>query len=128
MSRVAASFLFFAGIVHLVLGVGALTGADQLEANIREIETSPVGGDLYLSLGLWGVIFAVSAVGLLACSSMLLRKASHARVAGLSASFVAMGTVFFGLPIFRWPSVATVVLLLAAAYILTYRVQGGLEA
>ncbi len=111
-----------------MLGVGALTGAERLEANVREIETSSVGGDLYFSLGLWGAIFAVSGGGLLACSGMLLREASQARIASLSASFVAMGAVFFSLPIFRWPSVATVVLLLAAAYILTYRVQGGLEA
>ncbi len=43
---------------------------------------------------------------------------------GLVAGYLAMGVVFWTLPIFRWASVATLVLLFSSAYLLTYRVTG----
>jgi len=121
VSRVAAVLLLGAGVVHVVLGVAGITGADRLEANVREINTSPSGGELYFSLGSWGLI--LGAVGGLEVASAvsLHRVGARARLFGLIAGFLAMGAVFFSLPIFRWPSAATILALLAATYVLTYR-------
>lgn len=122
MSRLAASFLLLAGIVHLVLAIAAITDAARLEANVREINTSPVGGDLYFSLGTWGVILGLSALFELGSAALLMRNDSRARMLGLVTSFLVLGIVLFSLPLFRWPAVATIVLLLCASYVLTYRV------
>ncbi|MDQ3730223.1 MAG: hypothetical protein M3355_11625 [Actinomycetota bacterium] len=122
MSRLAASLLLAAGTVHVILATAAITGAARLEENVREIGTSPVGGDLFFSLAVWGWIFGVAATFELVAAWRLYGTGPRARLAGLIAGFLALGAVFLSLPIFRWPAVATIPLLLAATYLLAYRV------
>ena len=122
MSRLAAAFLALAAIVHIVLGVSAIAGTDRLDANVREIETSEVGGNLYFALATTGVIMA--AVGLLelVAAWVLYVRGASSRILGLIAGYLALGVVFWTMPLFRWASVATVLLLFASAYLLTYQV------
>ncbi|MDQ2675688.1 MAG: hypothetical protein M3Y34_02675 [Actinomycetota bacterium] len=122
MSRVAAALLALAAIVHLVLGVSAIAGAERLEANVREIETSAVGGELYFALGTIGAIMSLVAILELVAAGLLQTRGARGRLLGMIAGYLAMGVVFWTLPIFRWASVATVALLFASAYLLTYRV------
>jgi hypothetical protein len=127
VSRLAASLLGIAGVVHAVLAVAAITGSARLEANVREIAGSPVGGDLYFSLGTWGVILGLAAASEFAASWRLYSERARARLVALIAGFLALGAAFFSLPLFRWPVVATIPLLLAATYVLAYRVADEAE-
>lgn len=122
MTRLAAAFLTLAAIPHVVLGVSAIAGTDRLDANVREIETSAVGGDLYFALETVGVI--MTAVGLLelVAAWFLYSRGAGGRIFGLIAGYLALGVVFWTMPIFRWASVATIFLLFASAYVLTYQV------
>ena len=122
MSRLAAAFLFLAGLVHAILGISAIAGAARLEANVQEIETSAVGGNLYFALGTIGLIMALVAVLEFVAAAMLYARGARARLLGLVAGYLAMGVVFWTMPIFRWASVATIALLFASSYLLTYRV------
>ena len=122
MSRVAAALLFLAALVHAILGLSAIAGTSRLDANVQEIETSAVGGDLYFSLGVLGVIMALAAALELAAAWILYSRGAKGRLLGLVAGYLALGVVFWTLPIFRWVSVATVLLLFSSAYLLTYRV------
>jgi hypothetical protein len=123
VSRLAAAFLFLAGIVHVVLGVSAIAGTARLDANVQEIETSAVGGDLYFALGVTGLIMTLVGVLEFVAAAFLYKRGARARLLGLVAGYLAMGVVFWTLPIFRWASVATIVLLFSSAYLLTYRVD-----
>ena len=127
MSRLAAALLFLAGIVHVVLGVSAIAGTARLEVNVQEIETSAVGGDLYFALGMTGVIMTLVGVLEFVAAGFLYTKDAGARLLGLVAGYLALGVVFWTMPIFRWASVATIVLLFSSAYLLTYRVGVGDE-
>jgi len=89
---------------------------------VQEIETSAVGGNLYLALGGMGVIMTLVAVLEFTAAAFLYSRGARARLLGLIAGYLAMGVVFWTLPIFRWASVATVLLLFSSAYLLTYRV------
>jgi hypothetical protein len=123
VSRLAAALLFLAGIVHVVLGVSAIAGTARLEVNVQEIETSAVGGDLYFALGVTGLVMtAVGALEFVAAGFLYARGAS-ARLLGLVAGYLALGVVFWTMPIFRWASVATIVLLFASSYLLTYQLD-----
>jgi len=122
VSRLAAAFLFCAGLVHAILGISAIAGAARLEANVQEIETSAVGGNLYLALGGMGVIMTLVAVLEVVAAGLLYTRGARVRLLGLVAGYLALGVVFWTMPIFRWASVATVVLLFCSAYLLTYRV------
>ena len=122
MSRLAAALLFLAGVVHVVLGVSAIAGTARLDANVQEIETSAVGGDLYFALGVTGLIMTLVGVLEFVAAGLLYTRGAQARLLGLVAGYLAMGVVFWTLPIFRWASVATIVLLFASSYLLTYRV------
>lgn len=122
MTRLAAAFLTLAAIPHVVLGISAIAGTARLDENVREIETSAVGGDLYFALGTIGVI--MTAVGLLelVAAWFLFAHGASARILGLVAGYLALGVVFWTMPIFRWASVATIFMLFASAYVLTYQV------
>ena len=124
MSRLAAAFLSLAGLVHVILGASAIAGAARLEANVQEINASAVGGDLYLGLSALGCIMLLAGALELAAAALLYVKGPRARLFGLVAGYLALGVVFWTMPIFRWASVATVPLLFSAAYLLTYRVAG----
>ncbi len=123
MSRVAAALLFLAALVHAILGLSAIAGTSRLDANVQEIETSAVGGDLYFTLGVLGVIMALAAALELAAAWILYSRGAKGRLLGLIAGYLALGVVFWTLPVFRWASVATVLLLFSSAYLLTYRVR-----
>ena len=122
MTRLAAAFLFLAAVVHAVLGISAIAGTARLDENVREIETSEVGGDLYFALGTIGVVMALIAALELVAAGMLYTRGARARILGLIAGYLALGVVFWTMPIFRWASVATIFLLFASAYVLTYQV------
>ena len=122
MSRLAAALLALAGIVHVVLGVSAIAGTARLEANVQEIETSAVGGDLYFALGVTGLIMTSVGVLEFLAAGLLYTRGAGAKLIGLVAGYLAMGVVFWTLPIFRWASVATIAILFATSYLLTYRV------
>jgi hypothetical protein len=126
MSRLAAALLLITG-VHVILGVSAIAGTAQLDANVREIVTSAVGGDLYFELPVIGWIMALVGVLELVAAGMLYTRGASARLFGLVAGYLAMLVVFWSLPIFRWASVATVVLLFASSYLLTYQVSDKVE-
>ncbi len=102
--------------------MSAIAGAERLEANVREIETSAVGGELYFALGTIGAIMSLVAILELVAAGLLQTRGARGRLLGMIAGYLAMGVVFWTLPIFRWASVATVALLFASAYLLTYRV------
>jgi hypothetical protein len=107
-----------------------------------------VGGDLYFSLGTWGFIAAViAALELYAAWRLAFPgkrpapspQSAHrgpftppamarGRLIALIAGFLGTGMAFFSLPLFRWPVVATIPLLLAATYLLAYRVADGKPA
>jgi hypothetical protein len=127
MSRLAAALLLITGVVHVILGVSAIAGTAQLDANVREIVTSAVGGDLYFELPVIGWIMAVTGVLELVAAGMLYTRGASARLFGLVAGYLAMLVVFWSLPIFRWASVATVVLLFFSSYLLTYQVSDKVE-
>jgi hypothetical protein len=120
VSRVGAALLATAGVIDIVVGIAAVAGAERLEANVREIETSANGGELYFSLGAWGVIFVAAGLILLLAAGALTAARAAGRLTGLVASFTGLAAAFFGLPIFRWPAVAVIVVLLAAAFVLAY--------
>ena len=83
MSRLAAALLFLAGIVHVVLGVSAIAGTARLEANVQEIETSAVGGDLYFALGVTGLIMTAVGVLELVAAGLLYARGASAKLIGL---------------------------------------------
>jgi uncharacterized membrane protein len=120
----AGALLLLAGIIDVVLGIGALAGSDRLEANIREIETNEDFGDLYISLEGWGAVALVLGLGALAGGANLLGESARGRLIGLVGAYFALAGAFFGLAIFRWLAVAVIVLLLAAIYLLSYHVAG----
>jgi hypothetical protein len=122
VTRLAAAFLTLAAIPHVVLGISALAGTDRLEENARQVETSPIGGELYISLEAFGVIIAGVGLLELVAAWFLYARGESARIFGLIAGYLALGVVFWTLPLFRWASVATLFLLFASAYVLTYQV------
>ncbi len=90
-----------------------------------EIETSAVGGDLYFALGTWGVILLIVGVLLAVGAWSLVAGKRSGRMTGLIAAFFALAAAFFGLPIFRWPAVVAVIVLLSATYVLAYGLREG---
>ena len=123
MRALAGALILLAGIIDVVLGIGALTGAGRLEANIREIESNGDFGDLYFSLSAWGVIALVLGLGAMAGGANLVGGSARGRLPGLIAAYFALAGAFFGLAIFRWLAVASIVLLLVAIYLLSYHVS-----
>lgn len=123
MTRLSAALLTLTGIVHTVLGVSAIVGTARLDENVREIETSAVGGDLYFALGTLGLIMTALGVLQFVAAALLFDRGDRARLLGLVATYLAMGVVFWTLPIFRWASAGTVIFLFASAYILTYQTE-----
>lgn len=116
--------LALAGLVDVVVGLGAIAGTERLEANVREIETSEGFGELYFSLGVWGSIVLVLGVGALVATRALWRNPPRGRLGALIAAYFALAAAFLGLAIFRWAAVATIPLLLGAIYVLSYHVAG----
>lgn len=115
------ALVVLSGLAHVGLGIAAITGAERLEANVFEIESNPNFGQLYLSLAAWGAIAAALGLGELAAASAMWRRSQNARLLCLVAAYAGLGGAFFSLAIFRWASLATIVLLLIAIFVLSYR-------
>jgi hypothetical protein len=98
VSRLAAALLALAGIVHAVLGISAIAGTARLDENVREIETSAVGGDLYFALGTLGLIMTLVAVLELVAAAMLYMRGASARLVGLVAGYLALRQWFCSSP------------------------------
>jgi hypothetical protein len=66
----------------------------------------------------------MTAVGVLefVAAGFLYTRGASARLLALVAGYLALGVVFWTMPIFRWASIATIVLLFASSYLLTYQV------
>lgn len=117
-----AVLLVLAAVTQLVYGIAALTAFGPLEDNVRDIESNPNFGDLYLSLGGWGVLLLVVAVAELGAALSLARRRHHARVLGLGASIIGLGVAFFTLALFHLAALISLAILFCAMYVLSYRV------
>lgn len=123
MRTAAALLLVLAAAAHLIFGAAAIAGVEALEDNVRDIEASPGFGDLYLSLSGWGVVLGLVGLLELAAGVSLIRARPAGRLLGLTAALLGLGASFFTLALFRVPALGTVVLTLAALYVLSYRVH-----
>jgi hypothetical protein len=108
---------------QIIYGVLAIGGVEALEANVREIERDPRFGTLYLSLPAWGALLIVIGSAELTAAWRLSRRAPHARLACLAAALFGLAAAFFTLALFHLAALITVVLLLSAIYVLSYRVD-----
>lgn len=117
-----AGLLLLAAVAQIAYGVAAIGGYDPLEDNVRQIESRSQFGELYLSLGGWGVILVLVGIAELWAASSLARRRRHGRLAGLCAALFGLGVAFFTLALFRVAAIATMGILVAALYVLSYRV------
>lgn len=115
--------LLLSAIAQIAYGVAAISGVEALQDNVREIESSPRVGDLYLSLTGWGVLLALVGTGGLAAAWSLARRAPAGRLLGLGAALFGLGVSFFTLALFRAAAFVTMGLSLAVLYLLSYRVS-----
>ncbi len=122
--KTGAVLLLLAGITQVAYGAAAIGGIAALEDNVREIESDPRYGELYLSLAAWGLLLVMAAIGELFAAWRLARRARGARLAGLGAALLGLAVAFFTLALFHLAALVTVALLLAALYVLSYRVNG----
>jgi hypothetical protein len=120
----AAWLLALAAVAQVAYGLAAITGTAALEDNVRAIESNPDFGRLYLSLPAWGVLLALVGVGELAAAWALARRVPYGRLLGLGAALFGLALAFFTLAILHAAALVTLVLLLAALYVLSYRVDG----
>ena len=92
-ATVAFVLILFAGIAHLAFGVTAISGAESLLNNVREIESDvsfegkTIERNLYLSLETWGLIMFVLGVGEIAAAASFARRSPNWRLAGLIAAY-----------------------------------------
>jgi hypothetical protein len=119
-TRPACILMALAAVVHLVLGVAALTGGGAFEANVREIESNPDFGRLYFGLGVWGAIVVGLSAAELAAAFAAARGSQNGWLAAMIVTFAGMTVSFFTLAIFHLVCLLAVVLLLAAAFLLAY--------
>lgn len=117
-----AVLLLFAAVTQLVYGLAALTGFGALEDNVRDIESNQHFGDLYLSLGGWGVLLLLAALAELGAALSLARRREHSRLLGLGAAILGLGVAFFTLALFHLAALVSVTILFLAMYVLSYRV------
>lgn len=119
-TRVGAVLILLAGVLHLVLAIAAIGGAEGLEANVMEIEANAGFGDLYFALATWGWVTLALGLAEIVAATSLWRGTRNGRLAGLIVAYGGLTGAFFTLSIFRVGSVAAIVLLLSAVYLLSY--------
>lgn len=120
-SRVAAGLLALVGAAHGALGVGAIAGLDTFVANVEKIERT-VSAGLIASLAAWGWVMLLLGIAELIAARSLWSGSPNGRLAGQLTAFLGLGGAFFTLAIFRLAGAVTIVLGLAAIYLLNYRV------
>jgi hypothetical protein len=86
-----AVLLAVSGIAQTAYGIAALAGNATLENDVRQIESTPHVGRLYLSLGAWEVILIVVGGSALVSAPALARRAAHACLVGLAAALLGLG-------------------------------------
>ena len=119
-SGIAAVFLVVAAALSAAAAVAALSGADALERNVREVETR-TGLEIYAGLGTWGVILLFAAVAEVVGAFAIWRGTPHRILLGQAVAYFGLGASFFSLVVIRLPGIPAMVLLSAAIYVLTYR-------
>ncbi len=118
-----AVILVMSGATQVVFGLAALAGNAALEQNVQEIESNPSFGKLYLGLGAWGAVLIMVGGAQLGAARSLLKVRPGARLVALGATLFGLLAAFFTLAILHFGSVACVVLLLSAMYVLSYRID-----
>jgi hypothetical protein len=121
-TTVAAVLLGLSAVAQVAYGAAAIGGDASLEANVREIESAPHFGTLFLSLAGWGVILALVGACEFIAAWSLVSRAQHARLFALGAVLFGLAAAFFTLAIFHVAALVTLGLLVAALYVLSYRV------
>lgn len=120
----AAVLLLLTATLQIAYGAAAIGGLGALEENVRDIESKPQYGELYLSLGVWGVLLVLAGLAQLAAGVSLARRGPSGRLPGLSATLPGLAVAIFTLALFEVAALVTLVLLIAALYVLSYRVEG----
>ena len=120
----SAVLLLLAAMVQIGAGVAAISGVGTLRDNVRQIESDPHFGDLYLSLQVWGVLLVLVGIGGAVAARSLAHRGRNARVLGLAAALLGLAIGLLTLAIFRAAALAPVALAFAALYVLSYRVEG----
>jgi hypothetical protein len=115
--------LVLAAVAQVVSGVAAIAGVDALKDNVREIESNPQFGKLYLSLGAWGVLLLLVAGAELLAALSLVRRTPNARLLCLGITLPGLAVSFFTLALLRVASAVMLALLFAALYVFSYRVD-----
>lgn len=118
---IGAALLGLGAATQVAAGVAAIAGLQAIQNHIDEIESDPRFGHLYLSLPVWGVLLLL--VGGLQLGGALRLQRGKGRLAGLAAVLPGLVLAFFTLALLREAAVVTIVLLVAALYVLSYRVD-----
>lgn len=121
--RAGVALLVLAGALQVLYGTAAVTGFSGLEESVREIESNPTYGKLYLSLTGWGVLLLLVGLATLRSAGGLRRGVPNARMYGLCSALVGLGLAFFTLAIFHEASLISIVVLLVTTYVLSYLVN-----
>lgn len=121
--RSGVALLLLAGALQVLYGIAAVTGFSGLQESVRDIESNPNYGKLYLSLTGWGVLLLLVGSATLWGAAALRRGRPHGRMLGLCAALLGLGTAFFTLAIFHEASLISVVVLLVTIYVLSYLVE-----
>src|SRR5436309_774326 len=100
-TTVAAVLLGVSAVAQIAYGAAAIGGDASLEANVREIESAPHFGTLFLSLAGWGVILALVGVCEFLAAWSLVTRGPHARLLALGAVLFGLAAAFFTLAIFH---------------------------
>jgi hypothetical protein len=119
-----AVLLLLTAIAHIAYGAAAIGGLEALQDNVRDIESNPQFGKLYLGLSTWGVLLVLAGAAEFFAGARLARRRPNARLVSLAATLPGLALCFFTLALFHGAALVTLALLLAALYVLSYRVSG----
>jgi len=117
------ALLVLAGSLQLLYGTAAVVGFSGLQESVRDIESNPNYGKLYLPLTGWGILLLLVGAATLLTARLLHRRGLYARMYGLCAALVGLGLAFFTLAIFHEASLISIVVLLVTTYVLSYLVR-----
>lgn len=119
-TRAGGVFVGLAGVIHVVLGISAISGTSALEEIVRQIESNPDYGRLYFSLPVWGGIMLVLGLAELAAAAAASRRTEAGWLFALLIAFFGLTLSFFSLAIFRVADLVAIALLLVASFLLAY--------
>lgn len=121
--RVAGTVLVgTAAALQLLYGIAALAGLQALQDNVDQIESDLRFGELYFDLGTWGVLLVLAGLLEAGATVALVRRKPSARLVALLVLLPGLVVAFFTLALFRVAALVCLAVLLAALYVLSYRV------